>query len=313
MPKVSIITPCYNARRYIAATMRSVQAQSFEDWEHIVVDDGSTDGSMDVIDRLSRQDSSGRIRAHRQKNQGVCRARNVGLELASDDSEYILFLDADDCLKPEMLKVLTAYLDSKSEVGLAYCLFDKIDQEGNTIDSDCPRLRYQATRFWMEKVPESEPDTPALTVFEGSVLPSVSLIRKRFLPKGPLFDEVLNIQPDEDADAFTRIAIRAPVHQISQSLVQYRIHPSQSTQNSRANTRRQLVEKWKLDLEGLTVQQQDKRRRIWFDYLGRSVPLLLIREAKRRIGGGQYLSGSILLGRAAAHYSYYSLYRISVF
>ena len=103
MPKVSIITPCYNCDRYIGKTIESVRAQTFTDWEHIIVDDGSKDGSADAV--RSYLSSDRRLQLIQQSNRGVASARNAGVNALAIESEYLFFLDADDCLDPEMLSV----------------------------------------------------------------------------------------------------------------------------------------------------------------------------------------------------------------
>jgi glycosyltransferase involved in cell wall biosynthesis len=309
MPLVTVVTPCYNAEPFIGETIESVQSQTFEGWEHIVVDDGSTDASADIVRGYIDADTTGRLRLHQQANQGVNRARNQGYKLAAANSKYVLFLDADDCLKPGMLSALVSYLDAHRDVGLAYCLFDKINAEGNKIDLKSRRIRYRPTRFWLSTIPDTEPETPCLTVFEGKVIPSVSLLRRRFLPPKYVFDEILSIQPDEDADAFAQIALRAPVHQINKALVQYRVHPSQSTQNQNGASRKQLLKKWGRDIEGLTRLQQDERRKIWYDYQGKIIPHIWMQVSKHRIDQRQYLSGSLFFAGAILRYGYYGLRR----
>lgn len=94
--KFSIITPVYNAKKYIGRTIRSVLAQSYQDWELICVDDGSSDDSGRILDDFTRKDS--RIRVVHQENGGEGAARNTALKRATGD--WIIFLDADDLLSP---------------------------------------------------------------------------------------------------------------------------------------------------------------------------------------------------------------------
>ena len=98
MPKLSVIVPVYNAEGYLDRAVDSVLAQTFADWELLLVDDGSTDGSAALCDRRAAGD--GRIRAIHQQNAGPSAARNAGLDAARGD--YAAFLDADDWLDPEM-------------------------------------------------------------------------------------------------------------------------------------------------------------------------------------------------------------------
>lgn len=93
-PVVSIITPCFNASKYLEAQLRSISDQTYLRWEQIVVDDGSTDGSGDIVRRHMERDA--RVRMITQPNRGVCAARNAGAAVASCHSRYLWFPDADD-------------------------------------------------------------------------------------------------------------------------------------------------------------------------------------------------------------------------
>lgn len=110
--KVSVITPVFNGESYIDSAIQSVIAQTFQDWELIVVNDGSSDGTAAILDGLDDP----RIRVIHQANGGVSSARNVGLELAR--GEYLTFLDADDCLPSDALWARSAFLDEHPDVDI---------------------------------------------------------------------------------------------------------------------------------------------------------------------------------------------------
>ena len=110
---ISIIIPLYNAARFIAETLQSVQAQTYTDWECIVVDDGSTDNGAEIVQRIAQADM--RIRYVYQSNAGPSAARNHGLRLAKGD--YIQFLDADDWFPPQRFEnMLAAYARTEENV-----------------------------------------------------------------------------------------------------------------------------------------------------------------------------------------------------
>ncbi len=102
MPSVSVIVPVYNPGSYLSRCLDSLLSQTMIDWECILIDDGSSDGSGDVCDRYAAQDS--RFRVIHQKNAGASAARNQGLAAAS--APYIAMLDADDCFASQTLEVL---------------------------------------------------------------------------------------------------------------------------------------------------------------------------------------------------------------
>src|SRR6267154_1483950 len=112
--RVSVVIPVYNGERYLADAIQSVLDQTYQKFEVIVVDDGSTDGSARVAKRFG-----GAIRYVHQSNGGVSKARNTGITLAQ--GTYLAFLDQDDLWLPDKLAVQVAYLDSHPEVGVVYC------------------------------------------------------------------------------------------------------------------------------------------------------------------------------------------------
>jgi glycosyltransferase involved in cell wall biosynthesis len=114
MRTVSIITPLFNKGSYVEETVRSVQAQTFGDWEMIVVDNGSTDGGPALVHRFAAEDP--RVRLVSSPKRGPGAARNFGLSQAG--SEWVLFLDADDSLEPEYLvaQMAAAELQSKANI-----------------------------------------------------------------------------------------------------------------------------------------------------------------------------------------------------
>ena len=102
MSQISIIVPVYNAAKYLSRTIASIQAQTFEDWELLFVNDGSTDNSAEIIEGYATKDA--RIKLIHQKNLGPARARNVGMNNAQ--GQYISFVDSDDTIEPHMMQCM---------------------------------------------------------------------------------------------------------------------------------------------------------------------------------------------------------------
>ena len=121
---ISVITPVYNSKPYLKQAIESVLYQTYSDWELILVDDGSTDGSGEMCDNYANKDR--RICVIHQNNKGVSEARNMGMKHAS--REFIQFLDSDDWLYPETLR--TAYEAAVSS-GSDMVIFDaQYESEG---------------------------------------------------------------------------------------------------------------------------------------------------------------------------------------
>ncbi len=122
---VSIITPIYNAAKFIDATVRSVLAQTYKNWELLVADDGSTDNSRDIVEQYARRDL--RIRLLRlDKNQGVAAARNAAIRAAR--GRYIAFLDSDDLWHPQKLEKHITFM-RRRKAKLSYTAYSKIDED----------------------------------------------------------------------------------------------------------------------------------------------------------------------------------------
>lgn len=123
---VSIITPCYNGEKYIAQTIRSVLAQTYGNWEMLIVDDGSTDSSARII----RGFADPRIRLLQQENAGSAAARNAGIRAAQ--GRYLALLDADDLWEPEFLNEQLAFM--KRHDALCVCsAYRCIDESGKEV------------------------------------------------------------------------------------------------------------------------------------------------------------------------------------
>lgn len=117
MPKVSVIVPSYNLGQYLPETLRSVASQTFADWECLIVENGSQDGSADLVNEWCARDSRF-VPVIFTENQGVAVARNRGLELA--EGEYVLFLDADDLIAPGYMAAAVAALDADPSLNVVY-------------------------------------------------------------------------------------------------------------------------------------------------------------------------------------------------
>ena len=122
-PEISVIIPAYNASRTIGATVDSVLAQTFSDFELLVIDDGSQDETAEVVSGFD----DARVRCVRTENGGVSVARNRGLDLAT--GAYVAFLDADDAWRPAKLERQHRALSERSDVGLCFAATEHADDD----------------------------------------------------------------------------------------------------------------------------------------------------------------------------------------
>ena len=124
--KVSVILPVYNSQKYIAKTIDSILNQNYNNYELIIIDDGSTDGSLDICSKYLEKNNN--IKILEQKNSGVSRARNKGIEKAT--GKYIMFIDSDDCYEPDCIKTMVNYMKNK-KVDLVSCSYSNFDLSNN--------------------------------------------------------------------------------------------------------------------------------------------------------------------------------------
>ena len=129
MPTISVIVPVYNTEKYLHRCIDSILAQTFADYELLLVDDGSTDRSGAICEEYAVNDK--RIRVFHQRNQGQAVARNFALDwvFANSDSEYIAFIDSDDCVHPLFLQMLFRGISS-GDVNICQCRYKLVPEKG---------------------------------------------------------------------------------------------------------------------------------------------------------------------------------------
>ncbi len=155
--KLSVIIPCYNAERYLGECLDSLLAQDVAEFEAILIDDGSRDGTAQLAQRYAQQDE--RIRLIRQVNAGVSAARNAGLRIAQ--GEWVLFVDADDVLPRYALNMLLSC--ARDGVDLVVSMHETFDESGQA------QIVYPETR-WMDLAGEARRRAAALRLIEGDTV-----------------------------------------------------------------------------------------------------------------------------------------------
>lgn len=140
-PKVSVVIPVYNTEDYVEQTIRSIMGQTLSEIEIITIDDGSSDGSLAVLERLAAEDS--RIRVHAQPNGGLSRTRNMGIETAR--GEFIYFMDSDDLLDADCLEMCYRRCQQDS---LDFVFFDAVSF--GAPDCNAPWYTYRRAQYFKE-------------------------------------------------------------------------------------------------------------------------------------------------------------------
>jgi glycosyltransferase involved in cell wall biosynthesis len=204
--KISVIIPNYNYARYLDQAIESVLVQSYENVELIVVNNGSTDNSLEVLEKYGNK-----IRLVNQPNLGQSGARNSGLSVSS--GEYISFLDADDFWEPNKLEMQISLMNDSTQ--LVYCGISPFKDLGNEkLQSVLPKYRGSCANYFI--------DLPgASIVLSGE---STALFSRDLLQKVGLFDAELN--STAGWDFFRRCSLLTRFDFVSEPLVNYRLHSS---------------------------------------------------------------------------------------
>ena len=221
MPTISIIIPAYNAEQTIIKTIESVQRQTFTDYEIIVIDDGSTDKTKDVVSKIEDR----RLKILTYQNAGAATARNRGIAEAT--AKYLAFIDADDLWTPDKLELQLEALQKNPTAGVAYSWTTSV-------------FLYKQKEVWY-------PCNPVL--FEGNVYPKMllgnfiasgsnPLIRKEAILSVGGFDS--DLLYCEDWDFYLRLAAKWEFVLVPKSQIIYRLSLSSKSLKTRSSEKNLL-------------------------------------------------------------------------
>ena len=211
MVKVSVIIPAYNGDRYIQEAIAGILAQTYTDYEIIVVDDGSTDNTPQIIKQYGD-----RIRYFSQINQGVAASRNLGLTKA--EGEYIAFLDQDDVFLPHKLASQVALLEQNNSLGIVNSGWQIVDRQGKF---------KSAVEPW-HQIPNL---TTANLIIWKPVFLGAMLFRRSWLEQIEKFDPSLEQTPD--VDLVIRLAgMGCAADWVKETTVKYRQHEDNASKNT---------------------------------------------------------------------------------
>jgi glycosyltransferase involved in cell wall biosynthesis len=228
MARISVVIPSYNHEKFIAEAIQSVLDQTYQDFEIIIVDDGSTDGSIEQIRTFS--DPRIKLILHK-KNRGAAEAMRTALERAK--GEYIAVLSSDDMFLPDKLEKQVKFLDENSQYGAVFSYVELIDEHRHQFTNknhsyykkfeQQNRDRYQWLNYFF---------------YHGNALchPSV-LIRKSCYDKIGLYDERFAQLPD--FDFWVRFCLNYELSIIPEKLVKFRIRSDEK--NASAWTKQNII------------------------------------------------------------------------
>jgi glycosyltransferase involved in cell wall biosynthesis len=223
IPAVSVLVPVYNAERYVAAAVESVLGQTFGDFELILLDDGSTDGSGRMLDEFAGRD--GRIRVIHHSNRGICLTLEAGIEAARSD--LLARMDADDLCPPDRLEKQVAYMREHPECVSCGGAILLIDQDGLPICiAPRPLEHEQIERELLKGV-------------GGAIVHGAAIFRRDAIRRAGGYRD--KYRHAEDLDLFLRLAEVGRLANPPDVVLHYRQHPA-SINATRHEEQFQLVE-----------------------------------------------------------------------
>jgi glycosyltransferase involved in cell wall biosynthesis len=256
MPQVSVIIPVFNAAATIAETIESVLRQTFEDYEIIVVDDGSTDRTSQVLGRY--QD---RIQMVRRPNGGISTARNSGVGVSR--GEYLAFLDGDDLWVPDFLSRTVAALENDPECVMAFTDLVIVDSEGRELKTSLVGDRV-----------EHAPTLEDLFARLWPIMPSAVMMRRSAFDQSGGFSEEFRGYGYEDVYMWMRAREIGKFLYVPERLVVWRFSlfpkPLKRGRKERDAARlfeRLARERWNVDVAGL-IRARERAPRTILGYIG---------------------------------------------
>jgi glycosyltransferase involved in cell wall biosynthesis len=202
-PKLSIVMPVYNRESYIQSAIDSILNQTFTDFEFIIINDGSQDNTVKLIETYD----DSRIKLfHNDRNRGIVYSRNHGLQKVT--GHYVGMFDSDDIALPEKFEKQVSFLDQNPEYAMVGAWVKWIDAEGKLTG-----------KKW--KLPASSPTIPAIMVFRNYFVQSTVVIRRQAIPEGG-YSEGYDIA--EDSKMWFDVSLKHKVANMQEYLLHYRMH-----------------------------------------------------------------------------------------
>lgn len=215
-PLVSVILPCYNAEKFIEASIASIISQTYSNLEIIAIDDSSTDNTFSILQILSKNDNRIKI-LHNEKNAGLVFSLNKGIVNAK--GKYIARMDADDISLPQRIEKQIKFMEQHTDVALCgsgYLIINSENKETGKIS-----------------LPSENEEIKAALLFTNAFAHPTVVIRKEILERCGLYEE--GLVPAEDYELWIRIAENYKIANIPAYLLKYRVHESNLTLTKKEN------------------------------------------------------------------------------
>ena len=202
-PEITVLMSVYNGEKYLHEAINSILNQTFEDYEFLIINDGSNDNTEEILQSYDDQ----RIRiVNNGKNIGLTKSLNKGLKIAR--GQYVARMDADDVSYPERLEMQYKHVNNDKNLAICASYHEEIDETGNLIETIKPNLEPEQLYYFL--------------TFSNRFLHSSVLMRKDIISKVGGYDE--SIKRTQDYDLWYRVSRVAKINVIDKVLVKHRVH-----------------------------------------------------------------------------------------
>jgi glycosyltransferase involved in cell wall biosynthesis len=249
--QVSVVLPAYNSSRFISQAIESVLAQTWRDFELIIIDDGSTDNTLEIAEKYAARDP--RVRVYTQPNAGLSQTLHRGIDLSVN--EWVFRMDNDDLMRPNRIERQLAFINEHPELAVTSCLVRHIDSNNRIIGKDNSRLFTHESVAAVVSANELVGFSHPAVAFRKSAVLAVGGYRKEFFPA-------------EDIDLWNRLLEKGYKILVQpEYLLDYRMHGNSATISGARLTRtkvrwlkdcmlRRRAGKPELDLESFLLSQR---------------------------------------------------------
>jgi glycosyltransferase involved in cell wall biosynthesis len=264
-PLVSVVVTVYNKELFVRDTLESLERQTYKPLDIVIVDDGSTDRSTGIIQTSSLAATAQVVRL---ANGGVSRARNIGYGRCHRDSEYVLFLDADDILEPDAIERMVEHLGREPKAAVCFSPPRLIDGGGQLIGDDPDDARWVPYGPGRRCLHEDELETPLTSIWARfRIMPSTALMRRSSYDRTSGWDENLcrprRTFQAEDKDMMIQLALVGELRRLPVRVVRYRVLPSPHTDALYEGLWAVNVKWWHAPLS--RPARRRVRRAVWFE------------------------------------------------
>lgn len=208
---VSIIMPVHNGQKFITKSIESVLEQSYENWELIIVNDGSTDLTEEIV--IKFQNLTNKVKYFYKVNEGQVKATNFGILKSNGD--YVAFLDSDDLWESDKLNKQVNFISKNKNIDFLYAKYNSIDEYGNLLSTNNSHGSLNHHEDLLKRC------------FIGRL---TVMVKKSILVELDLFDEFLH--STDDWDMWIRISKKFQLSFLDEVVASYRIHPQSMSKNS---------------------------------------------------------------------------------